>query len=302
MCTHQVSRRDSRRVDRDVTRLSPLLASLLVALAIGLPTPAVSAESVVEDEAQAPAEPGLVQSAYWLRKREGWFWYRDPPVNVPRPKTTPTPHERPTELVEFEAMQKRLEELKRVAVMNPTDTNLMTYMRYQRTVMNKSEHFAQRWQRLVWTVPDLDYGMTGRPTNAMAINAFDEQQRDRQAQTVKALAATHGLIFVFRGDCPHCHRFAPILKRFEQEFGFTVLAVSLDGRAIAEYPNAQPDNGIAARLDARAVPALYLTTPATRQIRPVGFGVMSMSDLVERITTLAQEPSDTARPPGASPR
>jgi conjugal transfer pilus assembly protein TraF len=133
-------------------------------------------------------------------------------------------------------MQKRLEDLKRVAVMNPTDANLTAYMRYQRMVMNKSEHFAERWQRLVWTVPDLDYGLSGRPTNAMAINVFDEQQRDRQAQTIKTLAATHGLIFVFRGDCPHCHRFAPILKRFEEEFGFTVLAISMDGRCHPRVP------------------------------------------------------------------
>ena len=83
-------------------------------------------------------------------------------------------------------MQKRLEDLKRVAVTNPTDANLTAYMRYQRWVMNKSQHFAERWQRLVWTAPDLDYGLTGRPTNAMAINVFDEQQRDRQAQTIRA--------------------------------------------------------------------------------------------------------------------
>jgi conjugal transfer pilus assembly protein TraF len=131
----------------------------------------------------------------------------------------------------------------------------------------------------------------------MAINVFDEQQRDRQAQTIKTLAATHGLIFVFRGDCPHCHRFAPILKRFEEEFGFTVLAISMDGRAIPEYPNARPDNGMAARLNATAVPALYLTAPTTRQIVPVGFGVMSMTDLVERIAALAQDAPASARQP-----
>jgi len=240
-------------------------------------------------------EPEPESVAYWLRNREGWFWYRDPPVAAPRP--APPANKPPRELVEFEAMQKRLEDLKRIAVMNPTDANLTAYMRYQRLVMDKSERFAERWQRLVWTVPDLDYGLTGRPTNALAINVFDEQQRDRQAQAIKALAATHGLVFVFRGDCPHCHRFAPILKRFEQEFGFTVLAISMDGRAIPEYPNARPDNGMAARLNATAVPALYLTAPATRQIVPVGFGVMSMTDLIERIAALAQDASAGSRQP-----
>jgi len=262
-------------------------------MAAALPTAPSWAQGANEATKEIAADPQ--DAAYWLRNREGWFWYRDPPAAAPRP--APPAPKPPRELVEFEAMQKRLEDLKRVAVMNPTDANLTAYMRYQRMVMDKSEHFAERWQRLVWTVPDLDYGLSGRPTNAMAINVFDEQQRERQAQTIKSLAATHGLIFVFRGDCPHCHRFAPILKRFEQEFGFTVLAISMDGRAIPEYPNARPDNGMAARLNATAVPALYLTAPATRQIVPVGFGVMSMTDLVERIAALAQDAPASARQP-----
>ena len=269
------------------------IAAALLVLATALPAPDSWARGANDDSKASAADPEDV--TYWLRNREGWFWYRDPPASTARP--APSAPKPPRELVEFEAMQRRLEDLKRVAVMNPTDANLTAYMRYQRMVMNKSEHFAERWQRLVWTVPDLDYGLNGRPTNAMAINVFDEQQRDRQTQTIKTLAATHGLIFVFRGDCPHCHRFAPILKRFEQEFGFTVLAISMDGRAITEYPNARPDNGMAARLNATAVPALYLTAPSTRQIVPVGFGVMSMTDLVERIAALAQDAPASARQP-----
>lgn len=270
---------------------APTFSALTIALALS--ASAAWAQPGAAEPQPLEAEPESV--TYWLRNREGWFWYRDPPVAAPRP--APPASKPPRELVEFEAMQKRLEDLKRIAVMNPSDANLTAYMRYQRLVMDKSERFAERWQRLVWTVPDLDYGLTGRPTNALAINVFDEQQRDRQAQSIKALAATHGLVFVFRGDCPHCHRFAPILKRFEQEFGFTVLAISMDGRAIPEYPNARPDNGMAARLNATAVPALYLTAPATRQIVPVGFGVMSMTDLVERIAALAQDASAGTRQP-----
>lgn len=237
-------------------------------------------------------EENEASTAYWLRKREGWFWYRDPPAPVAPPKAAPPVDPKPRELADFEAMQKHLDELKRVAVMNPTDTNLLAYMRYQRMVMDKSETFAQRWQRLVWTVPDLDYGLTGRPTNAIAIGAYDEQQRERQAQTIKSLASTHGLLFIFRSDCPYCHRLAPILKRFEQEYGMTVFAVSLDGRGLPEYPNPQPDNGIAARLHASMVPALYLTAPSRREIQPVGFGVMALTDLVERIAALAKPRAD----------
>jgi conjugal transfer pilus assembly protein TraF len=278
---------------RATTATAARVLAALLAVTMALPAAMAYAQSTNTDTQLLDPDPET--AAYWLRNREGWFWYRDPPAAPP--KSAPRAPQPPRELVEFEAMQKRLDDLKRIAVMNPTDANLTAYMRYQRMVMDKSERFAEHWQRLVWTLPDLDYGLTGRPTNAMAISAFDEQQRDRQAQSVKRLAATHGLVFVFRGDCPHCHRFAPILKRFEQEFGFTVLAISMDGRAIPEYPNARPDNGMAVRLNATAVPALYLTAPATREIRPVGFGVMSMTDLLERIAALAQDAPANPRQP-----
>ena len=72
----------------------------------------------------------------------------------------------------------------------------------------------------------------------------------------------------------------------------TVFPVSLDGRGLPEYPSPQPDNGIATRLNASVVPALYLTAPSKREIRPVGFGVMAFTDLVERIATLAGQPRE----------
>ena len=243
----------------------------------------------------APGSPGTAMT-YWHQQREGWFWYRDPLPSKPHlPSSNPsTIPKKPKDLSDFEALQQRLEDLKRVAVMNPSDSNLLAYMRMQRMVMEKSQLFADRWQRLVWREPDLDYGMTGRPTNAMAINVFDDQQRDRDAQTVRGLAATHGLIFVFR--------FAPILKRFEQEFRLTVLAVSMDGGTLPDYPDARPDNGIATRLNARSVPALYLTQPAKREIRPVGFGLMSDTELLERVATLARDRSDAPPSPGRTLR
>ena len=78
----------------------------------------------------------------------------------------------------------------------------------------------------------------------------------------------------------------------------TVLSVSLDGGTLPDYPDAHPDNGIAARLNPSAVPALYLTAPARREIRPVGFGLMSMSDLLERVAALARERLEAAASPG----
>ena len=276
--------------------MNAIRSALLAVLAV-LPASAAHAAEPAAAQASDPAETATV---YWQQHREGWFWYRDPPPPAARPAPRePATPARPRELADFEAMQQRLEVLKRVAVMNPTDDNLMAYMRFQRMVMDRSQVFADRWQRLVWREPSLDYASEGRPTNTLAIAAFDERQRERDTAAVWQLAATHGLVFVFRSDCPFCHRFAPVLKRFAQTHGLTVLAVSLDGGILPEYPDARPDNGIAARLNARAVPALYLTQPSRHEFRPVGFGLMSDTDLLERIAALARE-ADPATTPNAS--
>jgi formate dehydrogenase iron-sulfur subunit len=68
----------------------------------------------------------------------------------------------------------------------------------------------------------------------------------------------------------------------------------------SEYPDARPDNGIATRLQARSVPALYLTQPSRRDIRPVGFGLMSDTELLERVATLARDQASNPHPKGGS--
>ena len=229
------------------------------------------------------------RGSYWLRQQEGWFWYRDPtPAPAPPAPAAPEKDRRPRELIEFEAMQKRLDELKKVAVMNPSDANMKAYMGYQRFVMDKSAFFADSWQRLVWTTPELDYSLSGRPTNSFAIDSFDADLLGKQTSAIRALAKTHGLFFFFRSDCPYCHKFAPVLKRFEADYGLTVYPVSLDGGGLPDYPSATTDNGIAAKLEVRVVPAVFLAVPGQREITPIGYGVMAESELAERIYTITQ--------------
>jgi conjugal transfer pilus assembly protein TraF len=236
---------------------------------------------------------GTAQAAdplWWSRVQEGWFWYREPPT-----EERPTPEGKHSPLADFEAMQKELDRLKRTAVMEPSEHNLLAYMRYQRLVMDKSERFAERWQKLVWRDPSLDYSTTGRPTNALAISVFDERQHQQRKQAIQQLARDHALLFVFRGDCPHCHRFAPVLKRFAERHGLTVFPVTLDGRALPEYPDAHADNGMAKTLSPEVVPAVYVSNPKTRQIEPIGFGALSESDLEERLASAATIPPESPR-------
>jgi hypothetical protein len=58
-----------------------------------------------------------------------------------------------------------------------------------------------------------------------------------------------------------------------------------------------PDNGIAQRLEVRMVPTLYLALPEQRVMTPIGAGVLTLSDLKERILRMAgQKPADWGQP------
>lgn len=62
--------------------------------------------------------------------------------------------------------------------------------------------------------------------------------------------------------------------------------VSVDGGALPEYPNPQRDNGLAEKLAIRQVPMLVLGNVKDKRLIPLGSGVISAQDVIERIYIL----------------
>jgi len=93
-----------------------------------------------------------VDDSYWRDRERGWFWYDDPlpersEVLKPRPKALPTisapaAPKKPSELVEFEALQKRVEDLRNIAIINPSEHNIRNYLNIQNFVIEKASTFA----------------------------------------------------------------------------------------------------------------------------------------------------------------
>jgi len=250
--------------------------------------------------AAATAEELTSPATYWRRQAEGWFWYRDPPpARSPKPVNPPvavTSATKSPEIVAHEALKARLEQALAVAYMNPTDTNVRSYLALQTQAVRRASTFADAWQKVVWTTPEFDFTLE-RPVNATALEVYDREKQAAQIRTAEQLARTHVLFFLFRGDCPYCQQFAPLLKSFEQKFGLPVFAISLDGGTLPEFPGARVDNGIAATLSATQVPALFLASPRTNVITPLGYGVLSESELLERLQVIATPTGNVSTTP-----
>ena len=253
------------------------------------------------------AEAQEASPRYWSDAWRGWHFYEEP---EPRPKgqrdARPSPPRRPApaparpaEIVEFERLQKAVEQTRHIAIMRPTEANVRRYMELEMQVVNRASYFADVAQRVAWATPELDPTLQGRPVNAQALEVFERQQRTDRSASVATLGRDHVLIFFYRSDCPYCHAFGPTLQAFEARHGIQVVAVSVDGGPLPGFPRARPDNGIATALQVTQVPAVFLAQPFTGRITPIGFGVLSESQLLERLA-IVSTPQGEAMLPSAT--
>ena len=237
--------------------------------------------------------------------RRGWHFYDDSavhepqkevvtpaPVALPKPTTPPPP-----EVKALRDLQVQLEQLKAVAVMTPTVANVRRYMELESKVLRNASLFADLSQKVAWANPDLDPTTQGRPVNAQALEVFEQLQMQERSSALANLGSDHILMFFFRGDCPYCHAYGPVLLAFSTKYRIQVLPVSLDGGAVPGFTNARTDNGTAATLNVKQVPALFLAQPITGKIMPVGFGVLSEGQLVERIDALRPRATEAVEAP-----
>lgn len=277
----------------------------------------------------ASATPAGAQSTsdplpFYERRGEGWFWYEDKareakekkPEPVKVAPVAPAPTDDELDLIKFTSFQKSLDDATKIATINPNDKNIVRVLSLMAETRRKAAVFTDAGMRVAALNPMVDdryNGQNVRPPNpaaTAATAAWDTVSRQTQEANIRALAQTHGIFFFFKSDCPYCHAYAPLLKRFAMRHGLTVFPVSMDGGPLPDFPGAVPNNGIAGRIvDQLGIPREQFVVPFTvlakptapQEIVPVGFGVMNDEELGERLDLFAREAArarSDARSPG----
>jgi conjugal transfer pilus assembly protein TraF len=270
------------------------------------------ASSIGAVGAQSTERPGMPscksdwRSDHWC----GWHFYEDPEpdqafekdaAKKPDPKTPPKKPDamsaQPPELQTMKEQQRRLEDLRHIAIIAPSEENVRRYLEFEQFVYRQANTFSEVARRVGMTLSPLLPENVARPTNSLAAKVFDDQKRQVATARLDDLKSTHALFYFFRSDCPYCKSFSPTLARFEQQLGIKVVPISLDGRGTPEFPSFKVDNGIASTLKVDSVPALYLAEPTQGKVIALGSGVMSQQEIIERIS-LAVDPDTERLAPG----
>ena len=232
----------------------------------------------------------------------GWHFYCDPDKEVPATeekviKEVPkdpgvkTPDDY---IAERDAVRKEIEWKLSRAILYPTEENILEYIRAQRQgVMDPSTEFTHNWQKAIWTNPELDYTLK-HPVSTIAKQvAMDDSNKVRTA-AIDQINGRYGVFFFYSSTCIYCQKFSPILKVFSEKHNMQVMAISMDGVILPDWPASLVNSGQAEKMGVagKPVPATILYDKESKRVIPVGYGLMAMDELEERIYTMTSGEND----------
>mgnify|MGYP000061660606 CR=1 FL=1 len=218
----------------------------------------------------------------------GYHFYCEPEKQVPKEELTPpvekSPQLTPSERLELE--QAIFQNAKATMMLDPTPENVETYMRLQKRRVDNSAYMTAQWKRVVWANPDLDPSVEW-PTSQLGRQTERDIERAAEQASIDTVKDRDGIFYFGAGDCDFCAVYEQILAGFADRYGVTVLPVSTDGKPLKGFEAYQVDTGQRASMGiADVTPALALFDSRTGEVIPVGYGMLTISELEYRIRAL----------------
>ena len=238
---------------------------------------------------------GQAEQLYCAERQLGyWFYCARPQAREEPPPSAPVAPAAPSYQEQLAHITERLRELKARAILEPTPEHVEAYIALQREQLDRSGLFTDVWQRLLWQKPELDYTLQ-RPVSTVGKQAWLDERRTAKEAAMAQLSERYGIFYFYAATCPSCRLMTPVLKYIAAKYGLHIQAVSVDGGPNPDFPDAVVDKGQGARmgLTAKAVPALVLFDTQTRKPIPIGHGLLSADEIMERVFVLTRLPPGT---------
>ena len=261
----------------------------LMATLLALWISSVAPPAFAQDESGLGAEVERIEGHddfYCGERRLGQWFYCSKPQSRKEEAAGVQPPER-SAVEHLAAVTRELDELKARAILDPSETNVIAYIRFQREQLDRASTFSDTWQRALWQKPELDYTLQ-RPVSTVGKRAWlDNRRADRDA-VLANLSQRYGLFYFYAQSCGACDIFSPILRSVADSHHITVVAVSMDGGPSRDFPGYVVDAGQRARMGVggNETPALVLFDTLTKRTIPVGFGILSADEIMDRIFAL----------------
>lgn len=294
--------------DVEVTELLHVMRRIVCVLCVSLGCALSVAQAAPPDVA-----PG--SQDYLKRSRDGWFFYQEPPAPAEEEEdeedSRPLPEsfkQLPEKIwSEPEKYKDTLKSLpingvdlsklpsvflrelvtakKEAAMDTPTVETVKTYIVVQQAAYDRASQFTDSYQLAMYVNPELNYE-SKHPSSEFGHRLEAHIKQQDEDHTLMQASQYAGLFFFFTSTCPYCLDQSKIMKLFQDQYGMSVFPVSIDGTGLPEYPRPHVDNGMVERLGVHMTPMVYLAIPEEKFLTPIGAGIMTLSDLRERVLVI----------------
>jgi conjugal transfer pilus assembly protein TraF len=234
---------------------------------------------------EAGVTEGANSDAFYCENRKlGYWFYCEKPKAAPKAKPQAPPINAVSQL---DAITAELRELKARAILEPTNENVTAYVRFQRAQLDRASLFSDVWQRAIWQDPDLDYTLQ-RPVSTLGKRQWQDARTSERNNVMQNLGRRYGLFYFFAQSCGACEVMSPIVQSVAGTWSITVRAISTDGGPSRHFPNYTVETTQRSKmgLEPKITPAVVLWDAELRRAIPIGYGVMSADELLDRIYLL----------------
>lgn len=262
------------------------LPTLFLLLVTGAQAATVSTES-----SQSAFPPAAFSSTgtYVDAPIVGWHWYNEPqPEEEDEPEDDTVPLSVLPPNLQMSLLQKLTKEKLNSAILSPSPEKAADYLRMQSYLMNLSGQFTQSAKKALLLYPDLDYNLEHSRYNGTA-TLQQTAARQQQNDAIHNLGQRYGLFMFYRGNNPQDLQMAATVNQFSQQYGLSLIPVSMDGARSEALPQTRQDSGQAAKMGVSQFPALMLVEPGSEQYQPLAWGFMTQDDLARRFLDVATD-------------
>lgn len=213
---------------------------------------------------------------------QGFHWYsqeHEEQSQLSKNKPPETPYAKLLSL--RQALQNKLAE----ALLSPSVEATHAYMQAQQQLAKNNQQFVRFWQQVLLVHPELDNTLHF-PTDNTAVAIRNDSMQLLTQRVIKDNAKHYGLILFYRGKSLVSEKFINLVLPFVEENHYSMIAATVDNHVSQTLPHSKmiPLERVKHILGVQEnyLPALFLVNLKTKQLSPLSYGFLSLTDLKER--------------------
>lgn len=222
---------------------------------------------------------------FFNQRYRGWFWYeKNEKMSDQEPKiSAQEAHE------EIEILKREMDEKRNIMIVRPTAENVINYIMLEKRMWDRALKLDEAFREAKIRYPEY-FNKLNDPTNVHAVKLKRKYEKEIMKKKIKRFAQKYNLVLFTNAYCQYSQTFAPVLKKFSDEYKIDVQEVSTYGKASGLF-RAVEIPVLANHLDIKNTPLIVALRKDGKRVFEFARGYLSISEL-EDYCELAEKYED----------